>query len=78
MALNTINHWANLRGIKNTQRVAETFAFEGTCASAGWGDNTVWSQIRAYGLAKRIDCKNGVGRKNVWNSSNISCRKLRN
>jgi hypothetical protein len=65
MSPKNIQHWAKARGIKDAEWVAETLAVGGTGTSAGRRDNIVKSQIRAYGLAKGIDGKKGMGDKKL-------------
>jgi hypothetical protein len=63
MASKNINHWANARGMKDTEWVAETCAVGGTGASAGRRNNIVMPQIRAYRLEKGSDGKKGMDDK---------------
>jgi hypothetical protein len=63
MAPKNIKYWAKARGINDAEWVAETLAVGGTSASSGRRDDIVRFQIRAYGLAKGIDGKKGMGDK---------------
>jgi hypothetical protein len=67
MASKIIRHLVKGWGINVAEWVAETLASAATGDSPGWRSNIVRFQISAYGLAKRLNDKTGMGNKRCTN-----------